>query len=116
MRKTLCAVPVLMSLLCLALPAWGKTPIAPPVPSLLAGALCPASSTPGSASLPDVIPAPVFKTGRCGNCSGTCSGLNPGNSCPTENGQGQCFGLQVGSDILYCPGTTLYQCVCFSFD
>jgi hypothetical protein len=122
MRKTLCAVPVLMMLLCLALPVWGESPSAPPVPSPLAGAR-PVSSTSGSVVLPDVIPVPVFKTlrcngsGQCGGCSGSCAGLDPGCSCLAENGQaGQCFGLQVGSDIPYCPRTTKYQCACSTFD
>jgi hypothetical protein len=63
-----------------------------------------------------MIPAPLFKTGQCGDCSGTCSGHNLGDSCSTEGGTGQCFGLRDGSVILHCPNTTLYQCACIGFD
>lgn len=115
MRKTLCAVPVLLSLLCFALPAWGETPAVSVLPSSLTGGLCLASSTPGSTGLPDAIPAPVFKTGTVCGCVMTdpCFGLHLGDFC--NGGQGQCFGLRVGNDILYCQDGT-YQCACVGSD
>lgn len=116
MRRALCVVPVLLCLLGLALPAWGKAPATSDVLSSLAGSICPASSTPGSTGLPDLIPTPLFKTGQCGDCSGACSGHNLLDSCSTETGIGQCFGLRDGNVILFCPGTTLYQCACIGFD
>ena len=112
MRKLLCAVPVLLFVVCLALPAWGEPP-APAVPLPVAGALCPVSSLPGSASLQDLIPAPKLKTVTCGDCSGVCTGLSPGADCTTEeNEPGYCLGFFVGTTRVNCPGTQFAQCSC----
>ncbi|HEX4966110.1 MAG TPA: hypothetical protein VF173_35195 [Thermoanaerobaculia bacterium] len=116
MRKALCAVPVLLSLICLTLPAWGETPAAPVATLLVAGARCPVSSLPGSASLQDVIPAPELKTVTCGNCSGVCTGLSPGAACTTENNEaGFCLGFFVGTTRVNCPGTQFAKCECTPF-
>jgi len=116
MRKTLCAVPVLLCLICLALPAWGEAPAAPASPSPVAGALCPAASLPGSASLQDLIPAPVLKTVTCGDCSGSCTWLSPGATCTTANNEaGFCLGFYVGTNRVNCPGTQFAKCTCTAY-
>jgi hypothetical protein len=116
MREKLSAIPVLLCLLGLALPAWGEIPSAPVVSLPLAGPLCPVSSTPGSAALPAFIPAPKFKSLYFCGCGADASCLNrhPGDSC---NGQpGFCAGLQDGNTVLGCPGEpeTSIQCQCIS--
>ena len=116
MRKMLCAVPVLSFLVLLALPAWGETPASPAAPLPVAGALCPVSSLPGSASLPDLIPTPVFKADTCGSCSGSCSWLSPGADCTTEyNEPGFCLGFYVGTNRVNCPGTQFAKCACTAY-
>ena len=120
MRKTLCAVPILMMLLCLALPAWGETPAAPVVPWLQSRDHCLASATPGSTTLPGVIPPPEFKTVVCGGCSDSvCRNHPPGYPCTASTGEpGTCTGFQDGNDYEYCPENTPrpsgYRCVCMT--
>jgi hypothetical protein len=115
MREKLSVVLVLLCLMGLALPVWGGSPSTPVSSPLLAGVLCPAVSTPGSATLPDLIPAPGFKTlYTCGCGDASCLNRHPGDSC---NGQpGWCAGLKDGSTILTCPGEPAdwIQCTCIS--
>jgi hypothetical protein len=114
MRKVLSAIPILLCLLGLALPAWGESLGAPAAPSSPAGGFCSAAASSGLASLPDLIPSPELRTGTCGPCR-DCFGSSPNDSCIDSNGDlGTCFGLKEGNKPRLCPGTPLYECVCLA--
>src|SRR5882724_846028 len=107
MRTTLRLVPVLLSLLCLALPVWGEVPSTPPS----SGETCPSFA----AGLPALQPPPFLATTLgCGPCSDPgCYPGTPGvTPCDSPDGPGTCFGLAVGGHPLICGGG--YQCVCLS--
>lgn len=111
MRKTLCVVPALAILFVLALPAWGAALSAP---AENPAEVCPVPA--GSATLPDLLPEPLFKTGVCGSCSDlVCRGVVLEGPCLTPDGPGICLGFIVSGNPLVC-GDGGYQCGCIIFD
>jgi len=112
MRKTLFVVPVLLSLLGLALPALGETPPTPAAPAGLAVNLCPAPAA--SAPLPELLPQPFFKTDLCGSCSDPGCPNNPlGTSCSVSGFSGHCSGIAPGGQPQHCPDSRVY-CTCLT--
>jgi hypothetical protein len=105
-RKTLSAVPVVLSLLGLAMPALGQAPTVPvPAPKL-----CPAPAS--SPALPALQPPPFFKTTLCGFCSDPgCPGNPLGTPCGPGLG-GTCSGIFIKDHLQPCPGTTAPLCTC----
>jgi len=105
-RKSLCAIPVILSLLGLAMPALGQPPSVP-VP---AANLCPAPAS--SPALPNLQPPPFFKSTLCGFCSDPGCPSNPlGTPCGPSLA-GTCAGIVRNGLVQYCPGTSDIMCTC----